>query len=51
MFVVRAVKINKKSTDERTSSIYHHTKNIFSVLSGKWSSCIHVAQEISKKLQ
>ena len=51
MFVVRAVKINKKSTDERTSSIYHHTKNIFSVLSGKWSSCIHVAQAISKKLQ
>jgi len=50
MFVVRVVKINKKSTDERTTSIYKHTKNIYSVLSGKWSSCISVAQQITKKL-
>jgi hypothetical protein len=50
MFVVRTIKVNKESTDERTSLIKHHSKKIISILSGKWNNCVYLAKnfKISK---
>ena len=47
MFVVRAIKKNKESTDERTSSVYVHSKKIISIFSGKWNNCVHLAKKIN----
>ena len=46
MFVVRALKKNKEKTDERTTSVYPHTKKIISIFSGKWNNCINLAKNI-----
>lgn len=46
MFVVRALKINKEKTDERTSSINNHTNKILSIFSGKWNNCIYLAKNL-----
>ena len=46
MFVVRALKKNKEKTDERTTSVYFHTKKILSIFSGKWNNCINLAKNI-----
>ena len=50
MFVVRTIKVNKESTDERTSLIKYHSKKIISILSGKWNNCVYLAKnfKISK---
>ena len=37
MFVVRTIKKNKESTDERTSLIKNHSNKVISILSGKWN--------------
>ncbi len=47
MFVVRAIKKNKEKTDERTSSVYVHSKKIISIFSGKWNNCVHLAKKIN----
>ena len=49
MFVVRALKKNKEKTDERTTSVYFHTKKIFSIFSGKWNNCIYLAKNLKSK--
>jgi len=49
MFVVRAIKINKESTDERVTSVNYHNKKIISVLSGKWNNCIYLARNLNLK--
>ena len=49
MYVVRAIKRNKESTDERVSSINYHNKKIISVFSGKWNNCVYLAKNISFK--
>ena len=46
MFVIRALKKNKEKTDERTTSVYFHTKKIISIFSGKWNNCINLAKNI-----
>jgi hypothetical protein len=46
MFVVRALKKNKEKTDERTTSVYFHTKKILSIFSGKWNNCIYLAKNL-----
>lgn len=46
MFVVRALKINKEKTDERTTSVYFHSKKILSIFSGKWNNCIYLAKNL-----
>tara|TARA_B110000027_G_C16121177_1_gene303088 strand:+ start:3608 stop:4639 length:1032 start_codon:yes stop_codon:yes gene_type:complete len=46
LFVVRALKKNKEKTDERTTSVYTHTKKIISIFSGKWNNCIYLAKNI-----
>ena len=50
MFVVRTIKKNKESTDERTSLIKNHSNKIISILSGKWNNCVYLAKnfKISK---
>jgi hypothetical protein len=47
MFVVRTIKINKESTDERVTSVNYHNKKIISVLSGKWNNCIYLARNLN----
>jgi len=46
MFVVRALKKNREKTDERTTSVYFHSKNILSIFSGKWNNCIYLAKNL-----
>ena len=46
MFVIRALKKNKEKTDERTTSVYFHTKKIISIFSGKWNNCVNLAKNI-----
>lgn len=50
MFVVRTIKKNKEKTDERTSSVYFHSKKILSVLSGKWNNCVYLAENLKFNL-
>ena len=50
MFVVRTIKKNKEKTDERTSSIYFHSKKILSVMSGKWNNCVYLAENLNRSL-
>ncbi len=46
MYVVRALKKNLEKTDERTSSVYFHSKKIISIFSGKWNNCIYLAKNL-----
>ena len=46
IFVVRALKKNKEKTDERTTSVYSHSKKIMSIFSGKWKNCIYLAKNL-----
>jgi len=49
-FVTRAVKLNKKRTDERINEIIKKEKKIISIFSGKWNTCLGVAKKLSKEL-
>jgi|TARA_B100000780_G_C21094619_1_gene441360 hypothetical protein len=46
MFVVRALKKNNEKTDERTTSVYFHSKKILSIFSGKWNNCVYLAKNL-----
>jgi len=49
MFVVRALKKDKEKTDERVTSINHHTNKIISIFSGKWNNCVYLAKNLKIK--
>ena len=49
-YVVRAVKLNKERTDERTNEITKINKKIFTILSGKWNTCVSIALKLEKIL-
>ena len=50
MFIVRALKINVEKTDERTGEIQKINKKFISVFSGKWNTCVYVANKLNKLL-
>ncbi len=49
-FVIRTLKENVEKTDERTGEIQIIDKKFISVLSGKWNTCVQVADRINKIL-
>ena len=51
MFVIRALKRNVEKTDERTGGINFIDNKIISVFSGKWNTCVYVADRIKKILK
>ena len=51
MFVIRALKRNVEKTDERTGGINFIDNKIISVFSGKWNTCVYVANRIEKILK
>ena len=50
MFIVRALKLNVEKTDERTGEIQQINKKFISVFSGKWNTCVYVANKLNKLL-
>ena len=50
MFIVRALKVNVEKTDERTGEIQQINKRFISVFSGKWNTCVYVANKLNKLL-
>ena len=50
MFIVRALKLNVEKTDERTGEIQQINKRFISVFSGKWNTCVYVANKLNKLL-
>ena len=51
MFIVRALKLNVEKTDERTGEIQQIDKKFISVFSGKWNTCVYVANKLNKLLK
>ena len=47
-FVTRTIDLGKEKTDERLSKIEKINKKVFTVLSGKWNTCIGVAKKFDK---
>ena len=50
MFIVRALKLNVEKTDERTGEIQQVNNKFISVFSGKWNTCVYVANKLNKLL-
>ena len=50
MFIVRALKLNVENTDERTGEIQQFDRKFISVFSGKWNTCVYVANKLNKLL-
>tara|TARA_B100000029_G_C17515413_1_gene937899 strand:+ start:93 stop:1130 length:1038 start_codon:yes stop_codon:yes gene_type:complete len=50
MFVVRTLKENVENTDERTGDIKFIDKKLISVFSGKWNTCVYVANKLERLL-
>ena len=50
MYVIRALKKNVEKTDERTGNINFIDKKIISVFSGKWNTCVSVADKLKNIL-
>ena len=50
-FVVRALKCNVESTDERTNFKSKINKKIITVLAGKWNTCVYEAKKIDNSLR
>ena len=48
MFIVRALKLNVEKTDERTGEIQQVNNKFISVFSGKWNTCVYVANKLDK---
>ena len=46
MFIVRALKLNVERTDERTGEIQQIDQKFISVFSGKWNTCVYVANKL-----
>ena len=49
-FTIRTLKLNVEKTDERTGNIENIDKKFLSILSGKWNTCVHVANRLNKLL-
>ncbi len=49
-FVVRTIKYNVEKTSERTNLVNKINKNIITIMSGKWNTCVTEAYKIEKKL-
>tara|TARA_B100001057_G_C22849715_1_gene950487 strand:+ start:1244 stop:2287 length:1044 start_codon:yes stop_codon:yes gene_type:complete len=49
-FTIRTLKLNVEKTDERTGNIENIDKKFLSILSGKWNTCVHVANKLEKLL-
>ncbi len=49
-YVVRMLKTNVENTDERVNAINVINNKLITVLSGKWNTCVGLAQEIKKLL-
>ncbi|WP_075522122.1 FAD-dependent oxidoreductase [Candidatus Pelagibacter communis] len=47
-FIIRTLKENVEKTDERTGEIQIINQKFISVLSGKWNTCVQVANKIDK---
>lgn len=50
-FVVRAIKKNKEQTDERLNEIVESKKKVISIFSGKWNTCVGVANYLNDNLK
>ena len=46
MILIRSLKKNVEKTDERTGDIKFVDKKIISVFSGKWNTCVSVANRL-----
>lgn len=49
-YVIRTVKVDKERTDERTNEIEIINDKIISILSGKWNTCITIANDVENIL-
>ena len=47
-YVTRTIKLDKKNTDERINEINYVNKKIISILSGKWNTCLGIAEILKK---
>ena len=45
-FVVRALELDKEKTDERLNTIQKHDDKFYSVFSGKWNTCVGMANKM-----
>ena len=50
-YVVRTLKSNVESTDERTNLTQFINKKVLTVLAGKWNTCVYEAKKIEKLLK
>lgn len=51
IFIVRIVKANVESTDERPSEITAHGKGIFSIFGGKVITCVETARKVADQIE
>ncbi len=49
-FIVRTIKQNVEKTDERVGDIKKIDKKFISILSGKWNTCVNIANKVEKLL-
>ena len=49
-FIVRTIKKNVEKTDERVGDIKKIDKKFISILSGKWNTCVNIANRVDKLL-
>ena len=47
-FVTRALEINKELSDERLNYVKKIDKKFISIFSGKWNTCVGVANKVEK---
>ena len=47
-FVIRTIKENVEKNDDRTTEIKKIDKKFISILSGKWNTCVSLANKIEK---
>ena len=50
-YVVRTLKSNVESTDERTNLTQFINNNVLTILAGKWNTCVYEAKKIEKLLK
>ena len=49
-FIIRTIKQNVEKTDERIGDIKNIDKKFISILSGKWNTCVNIANRVEKLL-
>lgn len=50
-FGIRTIEKNKENTDQRTNILKRHSKNIFSIYSGKWNTAVDISCIIKRYLE